>query len=1175
MVSFKYSNLIDTLTGYLLDTDGCPSPRVGHASLTLGNAFIVFGGDTKIEEADELDDNLYLLNTTSLKWTVANPLGQRPSGRYGHTVSTIGSVLYVFGGQLDDYFFDDLVCYDLTTLQSSSSQWNFIQPNSRSPPPRTNHTTITYQDKLYLFGGTDGKLWYSDTWVYDPAENTWTALECAGFIPAPCEGHSATIVGDIMYVFGGRSAEGKDLGTLSALKIPARKWFSFQNMGPGPTPRSGHSMTAFGGHKILIMGGESPDLDPQNPDGYSNDYESTNLVYVLDTARISYPATADQPPISAKRPEEQRQLNPPPATNSTTPSPDPSTLGGSVPASVPVSVPVSVPESTPASVPGSAPAPVRVPAPAQAPAHTSIPESTSRDIAPVVQKTKEETRPKADRSESVVSELTPGYGYERIDVGSPDGKDGTRSSTSDYEEAVTPKNEMSREFRDAQSDKTNTPASTIHPDSSPKDVSPRDLNTRDYDHRSESVSNVNQALESLKASNSWYETELASAREKGFIPATRPPVDVMLLRRTSQHITRDTDDSLSERAILVEALTSLKEELNEVQDNVKTQAEQASAKIAEAEADRDDAFERVKLLEAQLLAAQGSGGHLALSRSGESRAVSGGAPLDGEETIDSLKAQLEELRKQHSLYSEGDPTLELEKLRSDNINLEQQLRTFSDKSILAQHEAARYKTQLDELQSRHKVLEDTTDDNVKALAAASLALAASQAKSTDFQGLLSNRDNDKAALQAKVNSLTAELETTRQELAEANADLGNHKTMLAKAAEQDASSSAALTSGIDRIVAMWAMSKAFGGRRSSQRGLEEGNAAEGEEKEEEEEEDPEVTTLKKELAEVTGLYETHQKVSSDATRELATSLQQISFLKQELAASEKTRAQLDEQLETFKSEITAVRGELESSQMQLNDHKQSLDTFTQNAKQRTTDHEDAVEDLKKQLEDFEARYAALETEYDGSLQYVRNADKALHKTRDELSKYKDTSAKLQTEIDDLRLRLQDQEDNEDNESVTSSGGVRSRNDHRVGTPPARYNSRQIDLQLRDLRAQIIILQEERDELRASTLELKKKLIAHVEDLKDAQAMIESLEQENDALTKRVHLAEDAAITSRASNGGTPMMSAGDSRASLGSAHAYMDSPVDPEHADRTLDDFTSELDQIRNQRERISGILKS
>lgn len=45
-----------------------PGPRVGHASLLVGNAFIVYGGDTKIEESDALDETLYLLNTCESTW---------------------------------------------------------------------------------------------------------------------------------------------------------------------------------------------------------------------------------------------------------------------------------------------------------------------------------------------------------------------------------------------------------------------------------------------------------------------------------------------------------------------------------------------------------------------------------------------------------------------------------------------------------------------------------------------------------------------------------------------------------------------------------------------------------------------------------------------------------------------------------------------------------------------------------------------------------------------------------------------------------------------------------------------------------------------------------------------------------------------------------------------------
>lgn len=51
-----------------------PGPRVGHASLLVGNAFIVYGGDTKMDDTDVLDETLYLLNTCRLYHSSTSPL---------------------------------------------------------------------------------------------------------------------------------------------------------------------------------------------------------------------------------------------------------------------------------------------------------------------------------------------------------------------------------------------------------------------------------------------------------------------------------------------------------------------------------------------------------------------------------------------------------------------------------------------------------------------------------------------------------------------------------------------------------------------------------------------------------------------------------------------------------------------------------------------------------------------------------------------------------------------------------------------------------------------------------------------------------------------------------------------------------------------------------------------
>lgn len=104
------------MSAQMMSTSGdCPSSRVGHAGLQVGNAFIVFGGDNKSTPYDALDNILYLLNTSSRQWSRAVTYGPRPQGRYGHSLNILGAKVYVFGGQVEGQFFNDLVAFDLNT----------------------------------------------------------------------------------------------------------------------------------------------------------------------------------------------------------------------------------------------------------------------------------------------------------------------------------------------------------------------------------------------------------------------------------------------------------------------------------------------------------------------------------------------------------------------------------------------------------------------------------------------------------------------------------------------------------------------------------------------------------------------------------------------------------------------------------------------------------------------------------------------------------------------------------------------------------------------------------------------------------------------------------------------------------------------------------------------------
>lgn len=297
------------LNATLVQTSGhAPLPRVGHSAVLVSNVFILWGGDTKIRAGDRQDDALYLLNLNNREWTrvAAGTFsgGPGPAGRYGHTLSIIGSNLLLFGGQVESTFFDELWQFDLNSLKSTPT-WQLVSVAGPRPARRTGHTCVTYQDRLYLFGGTDGNYHYNDTWCFDFATRTWTELKCIGYIPAPREGHAACLIDDIMYIFGGRGVDGSDLGDLASFKISSQRWFMFAHMGPAPFGRSGHTLVSVR-NRILVIGGES--FTSANQDDPAS-------VHVLDTSKIKYPTKPERVPSTKENaaPQEPAPRAPAPA----------------------------------------------------------------------------------------------------------------------------------------------------------------------------------------------------------------------------------------------------------------------------------------------------------------------------------------------------------------------------------------------------------------------------------------------------------------------------------------------------------------------------------------------------------------------------------------------------------------------------------------------------------------------------------------------------------------------------------------------------------------------------------------------------------------------------------------------------------------------------------------------
>ncbi|SCU94350.1 LAFA_0F21308g1_1 [Lachancea sp. 'fantastica'] len=311
-------------------TDSTPPPRVGHASTLCGNAFVTFGGDThKVNSEGLMDDDIYLFNVNSYKWTIPKPVGPRPLGRYGHKISVIATSqlktkLYVFGGQFDDTYFNDLAVFDLSSFRRPDSHWQFIKPNTFIPPPLTNHTMISYDFKLWVFGGDTPQGLRNDLFLFDPQINDWRVVQTTGEKPPPVQEHAAILYGDLMCVVGGKDEQDAYSNDVYFLNLISLKWFKLPTYKMAiPQGRSGHSLTLLPNHKLLIMGGDKFDYarpDPKDLHTSEVDMNCGTILYSLDLTRLkeNIPGIFDSNFQDASR--KAREPTSPSANNRTAPN---------------------------------------------------------------------------------------------------------------------------------------------------------------------------------------------------------------------------------------------------------------------------------------------------------------------------------------------------------------------------------------------------------------------------------------------------------------------------------------------------------------------------------------------------------------------------------------------------------------------------------------------------------------------------------------------------------------------------------------------------------------------------------------------------------------------------------------------------------------------------------------
>ncbi|KAF9213390.1 Negative regulator of mitotic exit [Podila verticillata] len=230
-----------------------PMPKSGHSAVNIGQYIIYFGGWDSV--TGQCDDSLHVLHTGRKEWNKPPIQGPLPTPRHSHTACAVGTTMFVFGGQVDSYYLDEISSFDMKSI-TQNPHWEKIEPQTESPPARSGHCAGVHEGKIYIFGGVDADYFYNDIWCFDPRGATWTPIPASGYLPTGRHGHSCTVADGTMYIFGGNSPDGTELNDAYAFKIHERRWYLFQNIGPVASPRSGHTMCTIK-DRIFVFGGES------------------------------------------------------------------------------------------------------------------------------------------------------------------------------------------------------------------------------------------------------------------------------------------------------------------------------------------------------------------------------------------------------------------------------------------------------------------------------------------------------------------------------------------------------------------------------------------------------------------------------------------------------------------------------------------------------------------------------------------------------------------------------------------------------------------------------------------------------------------------------------------------------------------------------------------------------
>lgn len=229
--------------------------RVNHAAVAVGHNIYSFGGYCTGEDyASFRPMDVHILNTVTMRWALVprtNPLDghnpQVPFQRYGHTAVVYKRFVYVWGGRNDEEICKILYQFDTRTLK-----WSAPKTQGFVPGARDGHSACIIAENMYIFGGFENYLnqFSNDLHCLNLETMTWTFVVTHGVPPSYRDFHTATPIGeDRIYVWGGRgdkhspfhSQDGLYNSEIVYIDLKTNTWHMPKTTGNVPVGRRSHS----------------------------------------------------------------------------------------------------------------------------------------------------------------------------------------------------------------------------------------------------------------------------------------------------------------------------------------------------------------------------------------------------------------------------------------------------------------------------------------------------------------------------------------------------------------------------------------------------------------------------------------------------------------------------------------------------------------------------------------------------------------------------------------------------------------------------------------------------------------------------------------------------------------------------------------------------------------------